>query len=1824
VSKQSYLQIGNPRKSFYLLLFIAVAITALGSKQAQLQAENLPQCGISVNFRTYVQDANLQEAVFAALCSETPGLFAGDQFAVTSERDEGDWRLISIASLNGPQCTPEYIGSGKCGSLILAIKDLPSGWDTALAGTPLFSSYLSRIPDALLSPEAKTYLDPVTFSSAKEGKSSTTLGFKFPWPTGNWEYWHGWEHSPTPALDIGVHGTTADTRVLASNDGYISHICRSSNGQSANITINHVGGVTLEYYHLDKSSLGSGIIEGRPVLRGQLLGHLLPGSFNDSCGNAVQSGAHLHWVIPTDNDFTADGWTIQYPDNTWRKGAETRVPTLPYQTLPSSNYLLVSQTKPFDTWVPWPGGWPYHFQASDSRVRHLLMDDWFSYDFEGSCDSFWLNLERGNHSIVFWYEMRENDLPTVNVNAWPTVPSTCAIEPTDPPPSDDPPLTNDGATFIADITLPDGILVSPNQSLLKTWRLRNSGTSTWAGYQLVFVSGEQMGAPSTVAVPHTAPGQTVDVSVNLTAPNNNGEHTGYWRLRNSQGTFFGPTIWMKINVGTASSYISVLTTDPASPADTNQVTIHARADNFPNFRSMRLKIDGHVVHEIGAPEFYYNWQTGDSTLGEHSISVEVADWTDSSWSHPETRSTTYVLTGNGAPANHVPYPPNLTSPDNWHVYYSGSTAQLCAQATGDPDGDSIAQYQFDIYDSAQLWNSGWTNSSCITTGSLGPYTYQWRVKVKDSRGAESGWSEPRHFTLVNPNLTITELYFEPQDANRESVKIRTCTAGQGGIGITMRVSVNEANDGSDNGEWHTLKELGVPCFNADDAPVWYTLEYGEGTHLVRVEAHGSNTGWDGAAVREATYSLPYRRPPGNHLVAPIPTSGNTRDTIYLNSRTVTFRWQPALRATSLVLHVGTTLSPKDDPNPVYRQSFAPSVTEQQITFSQDYPTLYWQLEAVNSAGTSASGDQKFGIDRTAPSCSIETLPGTTFENVFQVSWSTSDGLSGVDTANIQYRDSRESEWRNWLTGIPAAKTYDLFFGEAGHSYQFRCQATDIANNDSAYSQPSNQIQVDPSARPPETWWSTAYTFKRGILVLNNMPAKSLPVGYPIHIRFDDTTTPTAADIYNASATPIKCNDLRVVYDNSTELDRFIARCQTNEIDLWFQSQAAISPGTVDDSSYRLYYGNASAGTPPADQTIIWYPQLDANTVGLWYFSEGSGSTTLDYSGHNNNGAIGILNWVDGKSGKALGSPYPGPGPNGVYIPGNASLGSSVFTLEFFAKRYDMGSEGYIAGMGMSGSGRERMRLLIDSPGKIKFQVDPEPGGASDIWANSGCLPDLNWHHVAVTFDGNRTGKIYCDGALAGSGLFNESGISSLNFDLHLGSDFSTGTRFNGTIDQVRLSNIVRTSFPYAAQALVTSEPSTAVGDSIEPPTGNQPDLSVVALHSYPNPDGGVLLEAVLRNEGLVPTQNGFFTDLYWNHLPSGPGDYTDSLQFWVNSPIQAGETITVSTVVHDIPSLQAAGVRNVGSTEELSGAVYVQVDSTDAVGEANSTNNISSQGTQVCLASADSYEDDNSWQDATPLAWNSSQRHNIHLLADEDWFAVQVTANQTYTVKTLSLDSSADTYLYLYDTDGNTLLTSNDDYNGSLASQVDWFAPSTGTYYVQVKHWNPNVGGCDTGYTVLFGETSVYLPVILSNVQAATLPSGQATLYDGFVSYGESGFDFSTDSVVAWNSTMADLLAAKLQTSSVVSFFAPYNAQPFPDADAYSGIVGMPQTDLGQVTECPDSGYGYHWVTANLGGVYCVRTRDGGHYAIIKVTAVSGSSLSFTWEYQPNGSRRFD
>lgn len=152
--------------------------------------------------------------------------------------------------------------------------------------------------------------------------------------------------------------------------------------------------------------------------------------------------------------------------------------------------------------------------------------------------------------------------------------------------------------------------------------------------------------------------------------------------------------------------------------------------------------------------------------------------------------------------------------------------------------------------------------------------------------------------------------------------------------------------------------------------------------------------------------------------------------------------------------------------------------------------------------------------------------------------------------------------------------------------------------------------------------------------------------------------------------------------------------------------------------------------------------------------------------------------------------------------------------------------------------------------------------------------------------------------------------------------------------------------------------------------------------------------------------------------------------------------------------------------QETTGTLYVQADSQGTVDDPNRGDNISS-GVEVCLASADAFESDDTPASATTINTDGvAQTHNLHTVGDEDWFVFTATAGVTYTVQTGDLGLSADTYLYLYDTEGTTLLASNDDYGGTLASQIEWTAQADGTYYVMVRHWNPNVGGCGTGYSV--------------------------------------------------------------------------------------------------------------------------------------------------------------
>lgn len=116
------------------------------------------------------------------------------------------------------------------------------------------------------------------------------------------------------------------------------------------------------------------------------------------------------------------------------------------------------------------------------------------------------------------------------------------------------------ARFVSDVSVPDNTNFTVGKSFTKAWKLQNTGSCAWTpGYSLVFDSGDQMSGPSSqpLTAATVAPGQSIDVSVNLVAPNAPGTYKGNWKLKDANGVVFalstGP-FWVQIKVAAAPDW----------------------------------------------------------------------------------------------------------------------------------------------------------------------------------------------------------------------------------------------------------------------------------------------------------------------------------------------------------------------------------------------------------------------------------------------------------------------------------------------------------------------------------------------------------------------------------------------------------------------------------------------------------------------------------------------------------------------------------------------------------------------------------------------------------------------------------------------------------------------------------------------------------------------------------------------------------------------------------------------------------------------------------------------------------------------------------------------------------------------------------------------------------------------------------------------------------------------------------------------------------------------------------------------------------------------
>lgn len=177
------------------------------------------------------------------------------------------------------------------------------------------------------------------------------------------------------------------------------------------------------------------------------------------------------------------------------------------------------------------------------------------------------------------------------------------------------PECTDLAAFYGDVSIPDGTFFRAGERFTKTWRFRNNGDCTWTpAYSIVFASGEMMNAPLSNPFPATvAPGELVDLSIEMEAPRRGGAHTGSWEFANSSGQRFGAGVaggipfWVTISVSFIDQQGQALPSGPVA-GHSGQVDVPSGcpAVSDPNQAAQVISLVNQARQENGLPPLSTN------------------------------------------------------------------------------------------------------------------------------------------------------------------------------------------------------------------------------------------------------------------------------------------------------------------------------------------------------------------------------------------------------------------------------------------------------------------------------------------------------------------------------------------------------------------------------------------------------------------------------------------------------------------------------------------------------------------------------------------------------------------------------------------------------------------------------------------------------------------------------------------------------------------------------------------------------------------------------------------------------------------------------------------------------------------------------------------------------------------------------------------------------------------------------------------------------------------------------------------------------------------
>ena len=300
------------------------------------------------------------------------------------------------------------------------------------------------------------------------------------------------------------------------------------------------------------------------------------------------------------------------------------------------------------------------------------------------------------------------------------------------------------------------------------------------------------------------------------------------------------------------------------------------------------------------------------------------------------------------------------------------------------------------------------------------------------------------------------------------------------------------------------------------------------------------------------------------------------------------------------------------------------------------------------------------------------------------------------------------------------------------------------------------------------WWDANWSFRK-LITVNSSQVDSDLNNFPILLNITDTDLRDYAKDNG--------DDIAFVLfsDNSTQLNHEIEFFDedSGELLAWIN---VTSLSSSDDTKIWMFYNNSESGNQQ-NPGGVW----DSNYLAVWHLDESGIGTRFDSTSYGNHGVTSGYDGDEAVAGYIDGADDFDGNNDYIDFQDNFMNNLDAFTLEGWIKPDGWGNRISLFGQ------NDVIEFFLDGSNDVDLWTD---GGGSTSATYSFNLD--TWHHVVGIGDGSNL-RLYFDGSEVSSGGSSTSDYGSSSYNVQIGEGVvdASGGEFDGTFDEVRISNINR-------------------------------------------------------------------------------------------------------------------------------------------------------------------------------------------------------------------------------------------------------------------------------------------------------------------------------------------------------------------------------------------------------------------------------------------------